>query len=197
MIKKILLGLVAVIAILLIVASFQPGTMVVERSATMAAPLSAVFAVVNDFSRWNDWSPWAKLDPEMKTSLEGPTTGVGAVYKWSGNNEVGEGRTSLVESVPDQKVGMKLAFVRPFPGESDVQFTFTPEGDGTKVTWAMQSPQPFMAKLVGLFIDCEKMCGDSFLEGLANLKKVVEQPAGASSGTPSAPGPSARREPKG
>ena len=78
-----------------------------------------------------------------------------------------------------------------------MQFTFTPEGDGTKVTWAMQSPQPFIAKLVGLFIDCEKMCGDSFLEGLANLKKVVEQPAGASSGTPSAPGPSARREPKG
>ncbi len=91
MIKKILLGLVAVIAILLIAASFRPDTMVVERSATIAAPPSAVFAVVNDFSRWNDWSPWAELDPEMKTSLEGPKSGVGAVYKWSGNNDVGEG----------------------------------------------------------------------------------------------------------
>ncbi len=179
MIKKILLVLAAAIAILLAVAAFRPDTMHVVRSATIAAPPSAVFAVVNDFRRWGDWSPWSKLDPEMEVSFEGPPIGVGAVYKWSGNNEVGEGSTTLVESVPDEKVGMKLAFVRPFPGESDVQFTFAPEGDGTKVTWAMQSPQPYVAKLVGLFIDCEKMCGDQFLEGLANLKQVVEKSAGA------------------
>lgn len=179
MIKKILLVLALVLVAILVTAVFRPDTMVVERSATIAAPPSAVFAVVNDFSRWNDWSPWAKLDPEMTTSLEGPKSGVGAVYKWSGNNEVGEGSTTLVESVPDQKVAMKLAFVRPFPGESDVQFSFAPEGDGTKVTWAMQAPQPYLGKLVGLFMDCEEMCGDSFLEGLANLKKVVEKPAGA------------------
>ncbi len=178
MIKKILFGLLAVIAIVLVAAVFQPGTMVVERSATMAAPPSAVFAVVNDFRRWIEWSPWAKLDPEMKTTLEGPPTGVGAVYKWSGNNRVGEGSTSLVGSVPDEKVEMKLAFVRPFPGEADVRLTFAPDSGGTKVTWAMQSPQPYLGKLMGLFMDCEKMCGDQFLEGLANLKGVVEKPVG-------------------
>jgi len=182
MFKKILLCLatvIAIIAIVLVLAAFQPDTMIVERSATMAAPPAAVFAVVNDFRRWDEWSPWAKLDPEMKKTLEGPPTGVGAVYKWSGNNEVGEGTTTLMAAVPDQKVEMKLAFVRPFPGEADVQLSFVPEGDGTKVTWAMQSPQPFMSKVAGLFMDCEKMCGDQFLEGLANLKRVVEQPLGA------------------
>ena len=116
----------------------------------------------------------------MKTSLEGPKSGVGAIYRWSGNNEVGEGSTTLVESVPNEKVAMKLAFVRPFAGESDVQLSFAPEGDGTKVTWAMQSPQPYIGKLMGIFIDCEKMCGDSFLEGLANLKQVVENPTSGS-----------------
>lgn len=89
MFKKILLGLGAVIAIVLVLAAFQPDRMTVERSATMAAPPAAVFAVVNDFRHWDDWSPWARLDPEMKKTLEGPPTGVGAVYKWSGNNEVG------------------------------------------------------------------------------------------------------------
>ena len=179
MIKKLFLGLVAIIAIILVVASFQSDAMNVSRSAIIAAPPEAAFKVVNDFRQWDAWSPWSKLDPAMKKTLEGPAEGKGAIYRWSGNNEVGEGSTTLVESVPDQKVAMKLAFVRPFPGESNVQFSFAPEGDGTKVIWSMQAPQPYMGKLVGLFMDCEKMCGDSFLEGLANLKKVVEQPVGA------------------
>ncbi|MCB1207201.1 MAG: SRPBCC family protein, partial [Verrucomicrobiae bacterium] len=78
MIKKIVIVLAVLIAVLLIVASFQPDTMEVTRSTTIAAPPAAVFAVVNDFRRWDEWSPWAKLDPEMTKTLEGPPTGVGA-----------------------------------------------------------------------------------------------------------------------
>lgn len=174
MIKKILVGLAAIIAIILIAASFQSDDMSVSRSATIAAPPEAVFKVVNDFRQWDAWSPWSKIDPNMTKSLEGPPEGVGAIYKWSGNNDVGEGSTTLVESTPNEKVAMKLAFVRPMEGTSDVQFTFAPEGAGTKVTWAMQGKKPFIGKVFGLFMDCEKMCGDQFDEGLANLKKVVE-----------------------
>jgi hypothetical protein len=179
MIKKLLLGLVAVIAIILIAATFQSDDMNISRSATIAAPPEAIFKVVNDFSQWDAWSPWSKLDPAMKKTLEGPKEGVGAIYKWSGNDEVGEGSTTLVESKPNEKVGMKLDFVRPFAGSSDVQFTFVPEGAGTKVTWAMQSKKPFIGKVVGMFMDCEKMCGDQFVEGLANLGKVATASAAA------------------
>ena len=174
MIKKLLLGLVVVIAIILVVASFQSDDLNISRSATTTASPEAVFKVVNDFRQWDAWSPWSKLDPEMKKSLEGPPEGVGAIYKWSGNNEVGEGTTRLIESKPNDKIGMTLEFVRPFEGSSDVQFTFAPEGEGTKITWAMQSKKPFIGKLMGLFMDCEKMCGDQFLEGLDNLKKIAE-----------------------
>ncbi len=174
MIKKILIGLVALIAILCVVASFQPGVMNVTRSATIAAPPATVFKIVNDFRQWDAWSPWAKLDPNMKKSLEGPPEGAGAVYKWSGNMEVGEGTTTLVESKPNEKVVMKLAFVKPMEGTSDVEFTFAPEGEGTKVIWNMKSDVPFVGKIFGLFMDCEKMCGDQFNEGLANLKKLAE-----------------------
>lgn len=173
MIKKVLLGLVAVIAIILVVASFQSDEMNVTRSATINAAPDAVFKVVNDFRQWDAWSPWSKLDPQMKKTLEGPPEGVGAVYRWSGNNEVGEGATRLVESRPNEKIGIKLEFVHPFAGSSDVQFTFAPEGTGTKVTWAMQGRKPFIGKVMGLFMDCEKMCGDQFNEGLANLANVV------------------------
>lgn len=174
MIKKILLGLVAVIVLICIIASFQSDEMNITRSTTSTAPPEAVFKVVNDFRQWDAWSPWSRLDPQMKKSLEGPPEGVGAVYHWSGNSSVGEGTTRLIESKPNEKVGMKLEFVRPFAGEANVQLTFVPEGAGSKITWTMQSKKPFMGKVMGLFMDCEKMCGDQFLQGLANLKKVAE-----------------------
>src|SRR6187455_3303527 len=120
MIKKILIGLVAVIALVCIVASFQSDQMHVTRSATLAASPEAAFKVVNDFRQWDAWSPWSKLDPAMTQSLEGPPEGVGAIYRWSGNSEVGEGFTTLIESKPSEKVAMKLEFVRPFAGTSDV-----------------------------------------------------------------------------
>jgi uncharacterized protein YndB with AHSA1/START domain len=174
MIKKILLGLVAVIAIICIAAAFQSDEMRVSRSTTIAAPPDAVFNVVNDFSQWDSWSPWSKLDPQMKKTLEGPKQGEGAKYHWKGNMEVGEGTTTLVTSKPVELVAMRIDMLKPMKGSSDAQFTFTPEGTGTKVTWSMQGKKPFVGKVFGLFMDCEKMCGDQFNEGLANLKKVVE-----------------------
>jgi hypothetical protein len=173
MIKKLLLGLVAIVAAICGIASFQSDEMNVSRSANISAPPEAVFKVVNDFRQWDAWSPWSKLDPTMKKSWEGPSEGVGAIYRWRGNNEVGEGSMTLLESRPNEKVGVKLEFIRPFAGLSDVQFTLVPEGAGTKITWSMQSKNAFMAKVIGLFVDFEKMCGDSFTEGLANLGKVV------------------------
>jgi hypothetical protein len=176
MIKKIIFGLIAVIAIICGIASTRSDDMIVSRSATVNAPPATLFAIVNDFKQWDAWSPWSKLDPAMKVNFEGPTQGVGAVYHWSGNNDVGEGTTRLVESKPNELVGMKLEFVRRFAGTNDVKFMFAPDGAGTKVTWAMQGKKPFIGKIVGLFMDCEKMCGDQFSEGLANLKKLAESP---------------------
>ena len=100
MLKKILAGVALVLVILLIVVALQPSDFRVVRSTTIAAPPAAVFAQVNDFRRWEAWNPWGKIDPAMKHSYEGPASGVGAVYHWAGNNEVGEGRMTIVESRP-------------------------------------------------------------------------------------------------
>jgi uncharacterized protein YndB with AHSA1/START domain len=175
--KKFLLSLGILCAIVLVTAALQSDEMKVSRSAVLNAPPEAVFKVVNDFRRWDEWSPWAKLDPAMTKSLEGPPEGEGAIYRWSGNSEVGEGLTRLVESRPNERIGMELEFVRPFAGSSAVQFTFEPAGEGARVTWSMQSRKPFIGKVIGLFMDCEKMCGDQFNEGLANLGRVVTTPS--------------------
>jgi hypothetical protein len=123
MIKKILLGLAAVIAILCGVAATKSDDMIVERSATIAAAPDKVFAVVNDFKQWDAWSPWSKLDPNMKKTFEGPAQGVGAKYHWEGNSEVGAGTTTLTESKPSELIKMQLDMTAPFAGTSYVKFS--------------------------------------------------------------------------
>jgi hypothetical protein len=174
MLTKILIGVVAIIAVFLIVVALQPSAFRVTRQATITAAPDAVFAYVNDLHNWDAWSPWAKLDPEMKKSYEGASSGEGAIYAWNGNKEVGEGRTTIIESRPSELIHIKLEFLRPFACRNDVEFTFEPQDDGTLVTWKMWGENNFIAKAVHLFMDMDKMVGGDFEKGLANLKSVVE-----------------------
>ena len=165
---------VATLGIIAVIASTRPAEFTVTRSATMAAPPAAVFEQVNDFHQWEAWSPWAKLDPNSKVTFEGPPAGTGSVFKWSGNSEVGEGKQTIVESRPGELVRIKLEFVKPMPGTSDVEFVFKPEGAGTVVRWTMSGKNNLVGKAMSLFMDCDKMLGGYFETGLANLKAVVE-----------------------
>lgn len=174
MLTKILLSLVAVLIVFVIFVALRPSDFRVTRSTAIMAPPAAVFAVVNDLHQWEAWSPWAKLDPAAKVTYDGPQTGPNASYAWNGNNKVGEGRSTIVESRPGELVRLKLEFVRPFAGTNDVAFTFKPEGGQTVVAWTMTGKSNFMGKAIGLFIDCEKMCGGQFEQGLASLKALVE-----------------------
>lgn len=174
LLKKILVGIVVVIAVFLAVVAFQPAEFRVARSATIAAPPSAVFAQVNDFRRWEGWSPWAKIDPAMKQTFEGAPSGTGAVYAWSGNNEVGEGKMTVTESRPSELVRIRLDFLKPFPATNTAEFAFKPEGSGTSVTWSMEGKKNFVSKAVCLFMDMDKMLGGQFEKGLAQMKAVVE-----------------------
>jgi hypothetical protein len=148
------------------------------RSATIAAPADVVFSQVNDFHNWESWSPWAKLDPAAKNTFEGPTAGTGAIFKWSGNSEVGEGKMTVTESHPHDLIGIKLDFVRPFEDTCDVAFAFAPEAERTVVTWSMSGHKNFISKAVCMFMDMDKMVGGDFEKGLAQLKTVAEAAAG-------------------
>ena len=174
MLKKILIALAVILLVLVAVIALRPSDFRYTRSLAIAAPAPAVFAEVNDLHKWEAWSPWAKIDPAMKMTYEGAQVGVGSSYTWSGNNEVGEGRSTIVESRPSDLIRMKLEFKRPFAGTNDVEFTFKPEGAQTVVTWTMSGKSNFMGKAVGLVIDCEKMVGGQFEQGLSSLKSVVE-----------------------
>ena len=175
MFKAIGIVIVVLIAALLAFAATKPDTFRVQREASIKAPPEKIFAVLNDFRRWDAWSPWEKKDPAMKRTFGAATSGKGAVYAWEGNSDVGQGRMEIAESVPPSKVAIKLDFVKPFETHNVVEFTLEPKGDSTNVTWAMQGPNLYIGKLIQVFISMDKMVGKDFETGLSNLKAIAEK----------------------
>ncbi|HRE83414.1 MAG TPA: SRPBCC family protein [Opitutaceae bacterium] len=174
MISKILIGLALALAVLVIVIVLQPGDFRVTRTTTVSAPTSTIFPYVNDFHHWSKWSPWAKLDPNMKEVYEGPAQGAGAIYSWSGDNKVGEGRMTIRESRPTEHVAIHLEFLKPFEATNTTEFTFKAEGAQTQVVWTMYGKSNFLSKAMGLFMNMDKMIGADFEKGLAQLKAISE-----------------------
>ncbi len=174
MIKKILgiLG-VAVVGIL-VVAYFQPKDFTVTRSQLITATPSPIYSQVNNLRLWQAWSPWANLDPEMKETYAGPDAGEGAHFAWEGNKDVGAGSMTIAESRPNERIHIDLEWLKPFKATSQAEFKFEPQGNQTLVTWTMHSKNNLMARTMHLFMDCDKMLGDQFEEGLTKLKAVVE-----------------------
>jgi uncharacterized protein YndB with AHSA1/START domain len=173
MIKKILLGLVALIALILVVAAFKSPDYRVERSRTIAAKPEALFDYFNNHKKFNEWNPWMKMDPTAKNTYTGPEAGVGAVASWVGN-ECGEGSATITESQPGELIRERMDWKKPMEGVSTVDFTFKTEGDKTTVTWAMYGKnEGILMKAMSLFMDCESMCGPEFEKGLADLEKLV------------------------
>jgi hypothetical protein len=173
MLKYILGGIVAIAAVFAAVVAFQPTDFRIERTAQISAPAPDVFAQVNDVRSWIKWSPFER-DPQSKKSFEGPPAGTGASYAWSGNNDVGEGRATIVESRPNEFVRYKLEFVRPFAATHAAEFTFRQAGNGTAVTWALIGERNFIAKAFCIFMDMDKMVGGDFEKGLAQLGAAVK-----------------------
>ncbi len=166
---------VLVIVLLVTVVAMRPADFRIARTVTMAAPAARIFPHVNDFHQWQTWSPYDKRDPDMKRTYEGAASGVGAVYGWNGDDNVGEGRSTIVESIEPELIRIKLEFFRPFKGTNLGEFTFQPNGSGTAVTWALDGKYNFMTKAMGLVMSMDKMIGGDFEQGLASLKVIVEQ----------------------
>lgn len=177
MVRKITGVLLLALALVLGWAATQPDNFRIERQITIDAPPERIFPLINDYRRWALWSPWEKKDPGMQRTHSGPDKGVGAVYEWSGNQDVGSGRMEIIQSVPDSRIAIDLHFVTPFTARNTTEFMLEPGGASTVVTWAMYGPSPFISKLMGLFMSTDKMVGGDFETGLAAMKKLAEQDA--------------------
>jgi uncharacterized protein YndB with AHSA1/START domain len=172
MLTTILIVVALVIAAILIYAAMKPDTFAYQRSTTINAPAEKIFPLIHNLKAMTTWSPFEK-DPTMKRDFSGPEAGPGQVYVFA--DKCSKGDVSVLAEVPNSAVSMRLKMTKPFACDNSVQFTLVPNGAGTHVTWAMSGKQPYMAKLMSTFINCEKMCTSQFDEGLAKLKSLTER----------------------
>ena len=167
--------LAVVVAIILILAAVKPDTFSIQRATTVKAPPEKIFPLINDFHQWGTWSPYENKDPAMKRSYGGATAGKGAIYAWNGDKNVGSGRMEILDASIPSKIIIKLDFFTPFEAHNTAEFTMLPQGDATNLTWLMHGPAPFMAKIMHVFMNIDRMVGKDFEVGLANLKKLTEK----------------------
>ena len=146
---------------------------VVQRSESIAAPADAILPLITNFRNWQRWSAWEGLDPALKRTYSGPDEGVGTVYEWSGNRKAGAGRMELT-ALGDAAVAIDLLFTRPFKSASTIDFSLEADGGGTRVVWRMSTPKTVVSRIMGLFMNMEKLIGPDLERGLANLKREAE-----------------------
>jgi Polyketide cyclase / dehydrase and lipid transport len=174
MIKKVLLSLITLVALFLGYVAIQPNAPI-TRSATLDAPAAAIFPHINDLHKWQAWSPWAKIDPNAKSTYAGPDAGVGSAFSWAGNEEIGEGKMTIIESVPNDHVKIQLDWIKPYPGKSEALLSLKPQDGKTNVTWTMTGESPgFVAKLMCTIFNMDKMVGGMFEKGLTSLGEVAK-----------------------
>lgn len=173
MIWYILVAVVAVIGIIALIASTKPDEWTIQRQATIPGPPAKVFPHIDDLHKFNEWSPWAKLDPAIKLTYAGPASGSGANCSWEGNGKVGVGKMRIIESRPNELVCYQFDFYKPLKCTNTHEFILQPECSQTIVTWSAKGNAPFVFKLMLVFASADKMMGDNFERGLSNLKTVV------------------------
>ena len=178
-------GIVAAGGLFALVVAIRPAEFRVARSTTVAAPPAVVFANLNDLHRWRDWSPYEGLDPALKRTYSGAPSGVGARYGWEGNAKAGAGTMTVTEAIPGRRIGIELAFTRPFKATNQAVFTVEPAAGGNvTVTWAIHGNHTFVSKAFTMFVPMDKLVGGEFERGLAKLKTLSESQAAAVAAVP-------------
>jgi len=176
-----LYGVIAIVVLaggVLAFVATRPDTFRVQRTAVIDAPPEQIFPFIEDFRKHVLWSPYEQFDPSMSRIYSGPDNGKGAVYEWHGKGKAGKGRMEIAHTSAPLMAVIRLDFVRPFETQNIVEFTLRPEGSSTSVSWAMRGANPYIAKLIRLVFNMDRLVGKDFETGLAKLKALAEEQEG-------------------
>lgn len=174
MLQIVLLVFVVLFLAFIVYVATRDGRFRYERSGVILASPEKIYPYLSHLKLGAQWSPYERKDPKLKTKIIGPEDQVGGVMEFDGNRDVGSGKIEILRLVPNREVDLRLIMVKPFPADNLVEYRLTAESSGTRFTWTMSGNAGFFGKLAVVMIDCEKMVGDQFLEGIENLKLIVE-----------------------
>ncbi len=166
----------AIVVLILFLAVIAPKNYDVSRSIEINRPKSVVFDYLKSLKRQDEWSPWGKRDPNMVRDFKGTDGEVGAISRWKGNKEVGEGEQEITNIVEGERIESELRFLKPFKSTSEAYIaTKEVEKEMTKVVWGFSGKNQFPMSIMMLFMNMDKAIGKDFEEGLASLKEILEK----------------------
>ena len=175
MFKKILLVIVLVLAGLAVFAAVQKPEYTVYREVSIQAAPASIFPYINNTREGSRWMPWKEIDPKTEMSYSGPESGVGAKASWTSPGQMGVGSSTISQTVENQSVTFRLEYTKPFPMLQTSDITLTPNGGESVVRWSVSGKKPFFCRVIGIFMNMDKMVGGMFDQGLTKLKTLVEQ----------------------
>lgn len=175
MFKGIFFGLAGILTALLGFVAVQSPDYEIKREITINATADKIFPYLNSSKLAEKWGPWLEVDPDSKMTYSGPDDGVGSKANWDGGKQLGTGSATIVESIPNQKVGIKLEYVAPMNMTQDSEYLISQNGNQSVVVWKVQGKNNFMGRLMCVFMNMDKMVGGMFEKGLNNLKNLVEK----------------------
>jgi hypothetical protein len=144
------------VAAVLAFAATKPKTFHVQRSISIKAPPTKIFALIDNFHNWSGWAPQDREDPTMSRTYSGAANGKGAVSEWNSKGSAGKGRMEITESLLPGKISIKVNFVRPFEARNINEFTLEPAGALTKVVWTMNGTNLYIMKVMSIFVNMDR-----------------------------------------
>lgn len=176
MIKKILAGLALILGIFVVVAAIRPADYLIKRDIVINAKPEAIFPFLVSTKKADTWMPWKETDPQVQITYSGPEEGMGLISSWDSPGQMGTGKAEVVGVIANQSVKTKITYAKPMEMNQDSEFTLTPQGESTQMTWTVTGNQPFFARLICtvMFMNMDQYVGGMFEKGLNKLKLIVE-----------------------
>ena len=170
---RLLAGLVLLIAVLAGIGMLLPREETVERWTQINAPASEIYPLVANLEAYQQWSPWANLDPDATYTFGDIPEGVGATMTWASDSpDVGNGSMEITEATENAALTVALNFGD--MGGGTAFWEFEEAAGTTTATWRLVADMGAgpIGRWLGLKMD--DWVGADYERGLANLKTVAE-----------------------
>ena len=176
-VKNMLLALAAIVIIILVLAAIVPSDFEVEREVTINRSNTEVFEYTKYLKNQEQFSVWAKMDPNMKREFTGVDGTAGFISAWESDNpDVGKGEQEITKVDDGKRIDYQLRFLEPFESTSNAYMIFNGlDSTTTSIKWGFEGGMPYPMGLMLLFMDMDAELGKDLQDGLDNLKGILER----------------------
>lgn len=173
---EILIALAIVVALFLVIGLLLPSSRHLQEDVETNRKISIVYDTISSMRRFDDWNVLPLQDPQMRTGLTGPETGVGAAFEYQSNErKLGTGKWEIVDAVPGKSVTYRLE--NPQRGRNKTMtYTLQPTGRNNRnvkitSTYQVDYGWDILGRYQGLYVP--RSVGDGMKMSLSRLSNML------------------------